>query len=298
MLNLDRLRVLCAVALHQSINGAAVALHVSPSAVSQQISKLEREVGQTLMDRDGRGIRLTQPALLLAERASHVIESLDALEGEFDTFINNIGGPVTVAAFPTAARGLGPELLMRLAEFHPRLEPSLVELEPKESLRALASGELDVVIAQDWFNAPLALPPGLDRLDLFDDIVDVALHASHRLATRRSVSLSDLEKEAWVTWPPHSICHDWLVHTYRSSGIEPTIAHTAAEHATQLALVAAGFGPAIIPRLGRGPVPNGVKMVKVEPTLRRHVFVVSRTHSSRASNVAAVRKTLALIKVK
>jgi DNA-binding transcriptional LysR family regulator len=297
MISLERLRVLCAVARHQSINGAALALHISPSAVSQQMAKLERELGQPLILRSGRRIHLSQAAVLLAERATGLISSVEALEGDFDSFFNKVGGPVNVAAFATAARGLGPPLLTQLAQTHPELQPSLWELEPRDALQGLTMGEVDLVIAQDWFNAPLSLPPELDRLDLFDDVVDVALHSSHRLAHRRSLSLDDLAEESWVTWPAQSICHNWLLHTYRSRGVEPVIAHMAAEHATQLALVAAGFGPAIIPRLGRGQLPPDVRMVKVEPTLRRHVFAVWRTNTPRPSNVKAVCDVLKVMKL-
>lgn len=153
----------------------------------------------------------------------------------------------------------------------------------------LARGDVDVVIAQDWFNAPLSMPDGVSRLDLFDDIADLALPVGHRLAGRGRVTLDDLRGEAWITWPSGTICRGWLMHTYRSMGVEPLIAHTAAEHATQLALVAAGLGPAVIPRLGRGEVPPGACIVEVEPTLRRHVFVAWRTNSARHSNVLAVR---------
>ena len=298
MLNLERLRVLAAVARHESVNGAAAFLHVSPSAISQQITKLEREVGQTLVDREGRGIRLTNAGLLLAERAANVLDAVEALEGDLDEFRDLVAGPVRISAFATAARGLGPSLLLHLKQHHPELEASLWEQEPDVSLPLLASGDLDVVIAQDWFNAPLAVPTGIARMGLFDDTADIALPSGHRLARRRSVSLDDLAHERWVTWPQGSICHEWLVHTYRSRGIEPTIAHMASEHATQIALVGAGLGPAVIPRLGRGPVPNNVKMVRVDPALQRHVFAAWRPNTGRRSNVAAVRDALSVLVLK
>ncbi len=292
MISLERLRVLRAVAEHGSVQSAAAALHVSPSAVSQQIAKLEREVRHPLLEPYGRGVRLTDVARHLSGRTAELLETIEVLEAELDEFHRVVAGPIRISAFPTAARGIAPGLLLTLRSAHPALEPSLVEQEPTESLPLLARGEVDVVIAQDWFNAPLVLPAGLVRVDLFDDVADVALPRSHRLARRRSVRLEDLLGEGWITWSPGSICHEWLLHTYRTMGHEPNIVHTAAEHATQLALVAAGLGPAVMPRLGRGDVPEGVSIVEVTPTLHRHVFVAWRSATARRTNTLAVRDAL------
>lgn len=292
MMNLERLRVLWAVAEHGSVQAAAAALHVSPSAVSQQIAKLEREVRQPLVEAHGRGVRLTDVALHLSGRTASLLESMEVLEAELDGFHRLVTGPVRISAFPTAARGIAPGLLLALRAAYPELEPSLVEQEPTESLPLLARGEIDVVIAQDWFNAPLVLPAGLVRVELFDDVADVALPPGHRFARRRSIRLDDLLDEGWITWTPGSICHEWLLHTYRTMGHEPNIVHTASEHATQLALVAAGLGPAVMPRLGRGDVPEGVSIVAVTPTLHRHVFVAWRSATARRTNTFAVRDAL------
>ena len=120
-----------------------------------------------------------------------------------------------------------------------------------------------------------------------DDVADIALPAGHRLAKARTVKLDDLAGEPWITWLEGSICHDWLLHTLRRRGHEPRVAHTASEYATQLALVGAGLGAAVIPRLGRGAVPPGVAIVKSEPTLRRQVYAVWRGDATRRSAIRA-----------
>ena len=99
------------------------------------------------------------------------------------------------------------------------------------------------------------------------------------------VSLDDLVSEPWITWLEGSICHDWLMHTLRRRGHEPRVAHSASEYATQLALVSAGLGAAVIPRLGRGAVPRGVKILESDPTLRRHVYAVWRKDASRRAAI-------------
>lgn len=290
MLNLERLRALHALATRGSVNAAAESLHVTTSAVSQQLAKLEREVGQPLLERNGRGVRLTDAARLLVDHAQRALSALEQAEAELDERRDIVTGRIKVAVFATAARGLAPQALRHLANWHPQLGVTLSELEPDVSLARLARGDLDLVIAVDWFNAPLTLPPGLAKAPLFDDVADVALPEAHRLAGRRKVALDDLAGERWITWQCGSICHDWLLHTLRSRGIEPIVAHTAAEHATQLALVAAGLGAAVIPRLGREPLTAGVRMVPVEPTLQRHIYAVWRADASRRAAVrAAVR---------
>lgn len=295
MLNLDRLRALHAVATHGSVQAAADALHVSPSAVSQQLAKLEREVDASLLDRAGRGVRLTDAAILLSERTSEVLALLEQLESELDERRGAVVGTVRISAFPTAARGLGPAVLTHLREHFPDLEPALIEQEPIDSFPQLARGDLDLVIAQDWYNAPLVLPHGLDREPLFDDTADIALPTGHRLAHRRSIRLDELAAEPWVTWPEGSICGDWLLHTMRTLGHEPRVAHRAAEHATLLALVAAGHGAAVMPRLGLDHVPAGVRLVPVEPAVTRHVFAAWRSDASRRSAIRAARDALVAV---
>jgi DNA-binding transcriptional LysR family regulator len=144
-----------------------------------------------------------------------------------------------------------------------------------------------VIIINDWENAPIALPDGLTKAPLFDDVADIALPPAHRLAKAKTIKLADVSGEEWIAWPSGSICHDFLMHTLRSSGHEPKIAHTAGEYETQLALVAAGLGCCVLPRLGRGAVPKTVTVLPSEPALRRHVYAAWRTHSSRRNVIRA-----------
>jgi DNA-binding transcriptional LysR family regulator len=210
---------------------------------------------------------------------------MESAEAEFDAQRNRIFGQITVAAFPTAARGLAALALQSLRSICPQLSVVLTEQDPPESVPLLVRGDVDLVIAQDWENAPLPQLEGLSKTPLLDDIADIALHASHPLAKREMFDLDDLYSDRWITWGqtgfilsdmhlPARWCDQWLVYTLRSHGHEPVIAHTACEHATQLALVAAGLGVCVIPRLGHDPLPRGVRIVAVRPTLRRHVYAL------------------------
>jgi molybdate transport repressor ModE-like protein len=274
MLNLERLRALHAVATYGSVSAAARALHVTTSAASQQLAKLEREVGQPLLERNGRGVRLTDAAELLVQHAEQIFSSVEAAEADLEAHRGSVVGQLSIAAFPTAARGLAPAALRALRDQHPQLRVQLAEREPWETLPLVARGDLDLAVVNDWFNAPLALPDGIEKASLLDDLADVALPAGHPLADRDVVDLDDLAGE-------------WLVHTLRTRDIEPVIAHTAEEHATQLALVAAGLGAAIMPRLGRDPVPDGVCVVGVRQTLSRHIYVIWRADAARRPAIRA-----------
>ncbi len=287
MLNVERLRALHAVAAQGSILAAADSLHVTTSAVSQQLAKLEREVGHPLLEKEGRGVRLTDSGRLLVAHAERVLCLLEAAEAELDAARDTVSGRLTIAAFATSMRGLAPAALASLRVAHPQLTAVLRELEPVDGVALLLKRDVDLAIAQDWENAPLALPEGLSKAPLMDDVADIALPAGHRLARARTVKLDDLAGEPWITWLEGSICHDWLLHTLRRRGHEPRVAHTASEYATQLALVGAGLGAAVIPRLGRGAIPEGVAIVRSEPTLRRQVYAVWRSDATRRSAIRA-----------
>lgn len=292
MLNLDRLRVLHAVGRHGSVRAAAEALHVTTSAVSQQLAKLERETGQRLLARNGRGVRLTDAGRLLSQHAAAILAQVERAHAALEEHRGQAVGELSLAAFPTAARGLCPAALATLRAAHPQLRARLREAEPDEALRELVRGDVDLAIVQDWYNRPLAVPEGLAKEPLFDDRADVALPADHPLAGRSAVDLREFATDDWVSWPTDAICHEWLAFTLRAEGVEPRVVHTAREHHTQLALVAAGLGVAVAPRLGRGPAPAGVALVPVRHSVLRHVYATWRRGTDRRPSIRAALEAL------
>lgn len=287
MLNLERLRALQAVSAYGSLNAAAEILHVTTSAVSQQLAKLEREIGEPLMEREGRGVRLTRAAHVLVTHTLRAMSALEEAESELDAQRTGVAGPITITAFATAARGLAPRAIAALRRKHPALRVVFREQSDDDVFPLLERRDVDVAIEAEWFNRPLVLPDGLSKALLLDDIADIALPSSHALARTPVVRLADLRDESWICWHEGTMCHDWLLHTLRTLGHCPRIVHTAAEHATQLALVAAGLGCAVMPRMGLGPVPDGVALVPAEPSLTRRVYAVWRTHASKRRAITA-----------
>jgi DNA-binding transcriptional LysR family regulator len=298
VLNLERLRVLQAVARHGSVTAAAAELHVTTSAVSQQLARLERESGTTLVERSGRGIRLTDSALLLAGHASAILAMAEEAQADVDAQAGAVAGRLVLACLPTATRGLAAPALGRLAAAHPALHVELTEADSSESVPALVQGAVDLVIAHDWSNAPLSAPDGLTRTLLLEDRADIAVPDTHPLARQarehgdRAVDLDQLGPGPWICGTPGTSCHDWLTFTLRSADLEPRIAHTANEYATQLALVAAGLGVAVMPRLGRGQVPAGVHMIAVRPSLRRNIYALWRSTAARRPAISATLAAL------
>jgi DNA-binding transcriptional LysR family regulator len=292
MMDLERLRVLHAVRLAGSVVGAAQALHVTTSAVSQQMARLEREAGQRLSERHGRGIRLTEAGELLAGEAAGLLAHAEQVEARLAGHRGVVAGRLSIAAFATAARGLLPGVLCDLRSGYPDLSVSLAEQEPHEAIPALRRGDLDIAVVQEWPDAALAVPGGLARQDLLRDPLDVALPAGHPLAGRDSVAIAELADDDWIGWSPGQICHDWLVRTLHSHGARPRVRHTASEHSTQLALVAAGLGAAVIPRLGREPAPVSVRFVPVAPAPVRCVFALWRASSAHRPAVSAALAAL------
>ncbi|MGP3684647.1 LysR family transcriptional regulator [Streptomyces sp. IBSNAI002] len=287
MLNLERLRTLDALARHGSVSGAADGLHVTTSAVSQQMAKLEREVGQPLLARNGRGVRLTDAGRLLADHAARIISQVERAQADVEAQRGCAVGELRIGAFPTAMRGLLPRALCDLRDGQPDLRALVREQEPEESMAAVVRGDLDMALAIDWHNKRMPVPAELTRAHLLDDSVDIAVPSGHRLAGRTEVSLAEFAADDWISWNEGQFCHEWLVFTLRGTGIEPRIAHIAEEHHTQLAFVEAGLGVCVAPKLGRGPIPAGVRLLPVCDSVRRHVYAVWRADADRRPSIRA-----------
>jgi DNA-binding transcriptional LysR family regulator len=292
MLDLQRLRALHDVSVHGTVGRAADALGYTPSAVSQQIAKLERETRTVLLEREGRGVRLTAEARQLAATAQELMAIVERAETDLERRRGLPSGRLTLAAFPSAARGLLPGVLAELARRHPALDARLTEVDPHLSVDLVAKGAVDLAVAHDWDIAPLPAPAGVEQAVIGDDLCDLLVPAGHPFAGRTAVRREELGGERWVCQPPGRVCHDWLVRTLRAAGHEPDLVHTAEENPTLVALVAAGLGIALIPRLGRGPLPDGVVEVRLDPLPVRRLYALWREGAARRPAIAETVRTL------
>lgn len=219
MLDLQRLRALHAVSVHGTVGAAAAALGYTPSAVSQQIAKLERETRTVLLERQGRGVRLTEQAHHLAAAAQELLSIVERTETELEERRGLPAGRLTVAAFASAARGLLPGVLADLARRHPALDTRLTEVDPHLSVDLVAKGAVDMAVAHDWDIAPLPAPEGVEQAVIGDDLCDLLVPAGHPFAGRSAVQREDLQGERWICQPPGRVCHEWLVRTLRGRGV-------------------------------------------------------------------------------
>lgn len=247
-----RLRVLRAVSMGGGVMDAARLLHLTPSAVSQQLALLEREVGVPLVDRSRRRIALTRAGSLLAVRAERVEAELAAARQELAALSGRAAGRVVVAGFPTAISHLLVPALERLARSHPEVLPSFLELEMPEALRELRTESVDAVLIEgDGGVRPLEAAD-VTVVPLLDDEYRVVVPARW---PRRMHSFADLAPVPWVAGPPDTACGRALSRLARAHRFSPRRAHTCLNFPTVLTLVAAGLGAAIVPLLALRDVP-------------------------------------------
>ncbi len=290
-MDIECLRALNALAGYKTMAAAADALHLSPSAVSQQLSRLQRAVGQELLVKSGRGVRLTDAGDVLAGHARDVLARLDQARAELEASVQEVRGDIAVGAFATAARGIVVGAVVALSRY-PDLTVASHEIEPDCGLLQLQRGDLDVLVLNDWDSRPLSWPPGIEHIMLGVDLFDVVVPCDHPVARRCETSLRDLGPEPWIAWPAGTVCHRWLVTALRSYGFQPGIAHTAEDHATQLVLVRARLGVAVLPRLGRPDLGADLVAVELVPALVRRVHVAWRAAVSARPAVQATVQAL------
>ncbi len=253
-----RLRVLRAVALRGGVMDAARLLHLTPSAVSQQLSQLEHEAGVALLDRSRRRIALTAAGRLLAERAERIEQELAAARRDLTALSGRVTGPVVVAGFATAIRHLIVPAIATLAGTHPDVRPSVVELEGPPALHELRTGAVDVLITEG--DQPPTDVTGLAAHPLTDDEYVIVVPSGWNPRAMR-----DLTASPWIAAPPDTACGAALDRLATRHRFTPVRAHTCLEFPAVIALVAAGLGAAILPSLALGDLPPDTVTVTTLP---------------------------------
>lgn len=249
-LDVNRLRVLVEVAHANSIAEAARSLAFTPSALSQQLSKLEAELGTRLLERRPNGIVLTPVGKVLVEHAERVIGELRQARVAVETAMGTQPQRLALGSFATAAQFLVPAAMAALQSRHPRAELSLTEIEPPEGYGLVSSGDLDALITHRYPGVPPTPHAGLDRRTLLADPLRLVVPDGHRLATsapHSAVELAELTEETWISGAPGIPNRTCLESLAQQVGIEPHVAYESADYHVIMALVAAGLGIALIP---------------------------------------------------
>jgi len=278
MLDVTRLRVLVAVARTGSVTAAAQALNYAQPSISHHIARLEAETGARLLQRAGRGVRLTDAGRLLAERAEEIIGRLDAAENELAAHVGLRQGRVRLASFPSALGTIVPAAAARLEAESPGMDLMLAEAEPPEALRMLRAGYVDVALVFRHYQQDAdPEPPGTDeegargRLMLDEPVYLVTPAGETDQDTEPD--LAAYAKYRWIAGCER--CRGYLVRQCGLAGFTPKIAFTTDDYVAVQALVAAGLGVTTLPglclRAARHP---GICAVPL-PGARRHVFAMT-----------------------
>jgi DNA-binding transcriptional LysR family regulator len=293
MIDLVALRSLLALDAHGTVSAAAGATGYTPSAVSQQIKRMERDLGVDLLDRVGRGVVLTEQGRLLVQHGHDIIRHLEAAMSGLQSDAVGAHGAIRIVAFSTAVRGLVAPLIADLLAHRPEVVPELVERDPPEAVEMLAAGQTDLAIVHNWIGVPLHRPGHLNRCVLGTDVADLLVHRDHRLAGAQGVTPADLLAEPWASTPVGSICHGWFSYMFAGFAAPPAVRFWSWEFASQIQLVAAGVAVALVPRLGRGPLPEAVVAVPLtDPVPTRVIEVLWRESMSASPTVRHVHGRL------
>jgi DNA-binding transcriptional LysR family regulator len=242
MLDVTRLRVLAAIARHGSVTAAAQALHYAQPSVSHHLARLEAETGSRLVQRAGRGIRLTDAGLLLAERAEEILGRLDAAEAELAAHTGLRAGRVRLAAFPSALGTFVPSAAAAFATAYPSVDLRFFEAEPPEAVRLLRAGEVEVALLFGYPGEPAPEVAGLRHERLLDEPMYLVTPPGCPGDT-----LADHRGQPWIGGCER--CRGELLRACAAAGFTPDVRFTTDDYVAVQRLVAAGLGVTTLPAL-------------------------------------------------
>ena len=282
MLDAQRLAVLAEVAHAGSIASAAARLAFTPSAVSQQIARLERDLGGRLLDRHPRGVTLTPIGQALLAHAETVLGELRTAEQTVQAMLGAEPSRLAVGTFASAGQSLVPGALTRFRRRHPGVALTLLDLEPPDGYGLVSSGDLDLLISHRYPGGSLPDPRGLSRRLLMRDPLRLVLPAGHPRAHGPQVTIAALAGDDWISGSngtPNRVCLELAA---RSAGLEPRIAYETRDYQVTLALVEAGLGVSLVPAsvLGRSRRQGLVSRPPGGTSPVREIYLVHRKRSA------------------
>lgn len=285
--DIKKLRILRTLAHRGTVTATAEALHMTPSAVSQQLTNLARQLGVPLLEAQGRRVRLTDAAHLVLRHAEAVFAQLERADAELTGYLAGEAGEVRVGAFSTAVPVLVVPAVAALRRSHPGIEVRIRETEAAESYELLSAGVVDLALSLAA-HAPGAGDARFTRITLLEDPLDVALPPDHPLAgAAGGVRLADLAGERWI----YGGSGPWSEITRtacEAAGFVPERAHSASGWTAILAMVGAGMGVALVPRMVSGRAEGVAVRVLPHDRPTRHVIAALRRGSESAPALSRV----------
>ena len=283
MLDLHRLRLLREVHARGTVLAAAAALGYSASAVSQQLSVLEREAGTPVLEKVGRNVRLTAAGHVLVARADVLLAEVEAAEAELALVAaGRLEGVVRVAAFQSAVIRVVAPAVRALAQTHPGIRVEVSEAEVEQSTPALRLQHLDVAVGDEYDDQPRAIYADLRRETLLREHINLVLPADHPAAAETDVALKDLARMPWAACQPGTGHRRMHLRVCRQlGGFEPDTRHTSDDFLILLELARTTGSATLLPDLIHAHDAPGVAVRRIrEGSVRRLVFVLTRTSST------------------
>jgi molybdate transport repressor ModE-like protein len=281
MLDVRRIRVLQEVVSRGSFSAAADSLHLSQSAVSQQIAALEREVGVPLLERATGGPKLTAAGESLMEHGDAVLCRLEEAERELAQIAGLEGGRLRLASFPTASATLMTRALALFRQRFPKVELQFSEDEPEDAFPNLKRGDFDLTVVFDYPAFPLDFSRDVEAELIYEEPMRVALPPGHPLAAAKSVRIADLAEEDWLCGALPSSCVDQILNLCREAGFEPRISFRSEDYEVIKGFVAGGLGVTILPELAGDHPGIELRAVRGQKPTRR-VWAVTRESEARS----------------
>jgi DNA-binding transcriptional LysR family regulator len=290
MIDVGALQALRSLAALGTLARAGDELGFTASAVSQQIKRLERQVGVPVIAAAGRGVVLTPAGQAIVDSAPEVFQALErCAEAAQSVSEGEPRGVLRVVAFSTAIRGLIAPPLGQLSTRCPDLRVHITEQDPDQALHSVDAGTADLAVVHDADGLPASRPSSLTQRHLHTDVGDVVMNRTHPLARLdRPLTGADLAGPAWVTSPPGTVCHQWFRRLFADVPEEPDVRHLVDDFATQLALVASGDVIALIPRLARPPLAEGLVARPLRRPPKREVQAAWRRSANASPAIQAL----------
>jgi molybdate transport repressor ModE-like protein len=292
VLDLRRLRVLREVARQGSLAAAARSLQYTPSAVSQHVAQLERELGCGLVERSANGIGLTEAGWLLVDEAEGILRQVDLLEEQVQATAGLRLGRLRLGSFGTAGPTLLAPAIDAYAGHFPDAEIVVLEADPEDSVPRLVARELDLVVTYEYDLRPVPVAPGLRRHLLCVDPIRLVVPRGHPLDGSESASLHELADERWIV-EPRADCHHFTVHWCAATGFAAKVSCASSDYYVAQALVAAGRGLALVPEIALRTQHPGVVALRLEgaePVRRVHA-----THRAGEEGMESIKVMLRIL---
>ena len=293
MIELRRLRLLHELNRLGTLAAVADSLSLSPSSVSSQLSLLEKELGVQLLEKVGRGVRLTPTARGLIPHIDVMLDRLELIAIDLASLDAEPRGTVRVASFQTAMIDLIPTALHDLRSFsHLRVE--VTQLEPEEALPALATHDYDLVLGEEFPSFPAPTFPGVVREPLFRDRLQIALGPGLQIARADPsdpVELEALRNLPWIMEPRGTISHAWVLSLCRAAGFEPDIRYESHDMLVHVAMVRNGHAVALLSDLFTSRYRSDVQLHPL-PGASRLIFAATRHAHASTPALRVIREAL------